>query len=77
MFCYILAPQKKTNIAFTQKLPLAPKIFKIFQMIHFLRTTRLKEIVYAAQRLETTCSLTSELIEFLRNFVLPEVDTDL
>ena len=46
-------------------------------MIHFLRTTRLKEIVYAAQRLETTCSLTRELIEFLRNFVLPEVDTDL
>ena len=43
----------------------------------FLRTARLKEIVYAAQRLETTCSLTSELIEFLRNFVLPEVDTDL
>ena len=46
-------------------------------MIHFLRTTRLKEIVYGAQRLETTCSLTRELIEFLRNFVLPEVDTDL
>ena len=46
-------------------------------MIHFLRTTSRKEIVYAAQRLETTCSLTGELIEFLRNFVLPEVNIDL
>ena len=30
-----------------------------------------------AQRLETTRSLTRQLIEFLRNFVLLEVDSDL